>query len=229
MALFNYTATYDNISSKLNATASSSDWLKIFVSPDAAGGGHFITHGIDLGKTFDGSRGLVPAIPTGATASQIFLRGNGWSALWTSAAETAAAVGDTPAQQLAAKEAYLQSTLVSAYDIKQWIAQSFAANDAMRFKGTISVSNADAITTVTEVGTTNSFPTSCEVGDTYKVTGTTNRTLANQVVNNGDMLICIKDGTGSSLNTAEYWTVVQSNIEHLTTYSFNGNTHYIYT
>lgn len=229
MALFNYTASYSNISSYLNATTGSQDWLKIFVSPDAAGGGHFITHGIDFGASYNnGARGLVP-VNAASDLSKTFLRGDGWAALWTSTAEAAATVGDTPAQQLAAKEAYLQSTLVSAYDIKQWIAQSFAANDAMRFKGTISVSNADAITTVTEGGTTNAFPTSCEVGDTYKVTGTTNRTLANQVVNSGDMLICIKDGTGNSLNTSEYWTVVQSNIEHLTTYSFNGNVHYIYT
>jgi hypothetical protein len=94
------------------------------------------------------------------------LRGDGWAALWTSAAEIAAAVGETTAQQQAAKEAYLQSAIVSAYDIKQWIAQAFVANNAMRFKGTINIDNSENITTTTESGTTSGFPTSCEVGDT---------------------------------------------------------------
>jgi len=35
------------------------------------------------------------------------------------------------------------------------------------------------------------------------------------------LVICIKDGSGS-INTAEYWTVVQDNVEHLITYSLNG-------
>ena len=29
------------------------------------------------------------------------------------------------------------------------------------------------------------------------------------------MLICIKDGSGSAINTSTYWTVVQSNVENL--------------
>lgn len=225
-ALLNWASQYNTISPFLSSVSGSSDWLRIFISPDSAGGGHFITHGIDFGATYaGGQRGLVPA--NGGTLDKTFLRGDGWSALWTSAAEAAAAIGDTAAQQQAAKEAYLQSTIVSAYDIKQWIAQSFAANNAMRFKGVITINN--GITTTTEDGTTNGFPTECIVGDTYKVVAAdASSQLINEPVSTGDMLICIKSGTGASLNDSQYWTIVQDNIEHLVTYTLNGTVYRIY-
>ena len=229
MALLNYTSEYSKIKSYLNAASGSSDWLRIFVSPDASGGGHFITHGIDFGANYAaGIRGLVPS-NTASDLTKTFFRGDGWKSFWNLADETASAIGDTAAQKLAAKEAYLQSTIASVYDIKQWIQQSFAANDAMRFKGTISVDSKDNITHNTSGTSVSGFPTSCEVGDTYKVTGTTNRTLASQNVNSGDMLICIKDGSGSAINTSEYWTVVQSNVENLITYNLNGTIFHLYS
>ena len=229
MALLNYTSEYSKIKSYLNAASGSSDWLRIFVSPEASGGGHFITHGIDFSANYAaGKRGLVPS-NTASDLTKTFFRGDGWKSFWNLADETASAVGDTAAQKLAAKEAYLQSTIASAYDTKQWIQQSFAANDAMRFKGTISVDSSDKITHNTLGTSVSGFPTSCEIGDTYKVTGTTNRTLANQNVNSGDMLICIKDGSGSAINTSEYWTVVQSNVENLITYNLNGTAFYLYS
>ncbi len=229
MALLNYTSEYSKISAYLNAASGSSDWLRIFVSPEASGGGHFITHGIDFGANYTaGKRGLVPSNSV-ADLTKTFFRGDGWKSFWNLTDETASAVGDTAAQKLAAKEAYLQSTIASVYDIKQWIQQSFAANDAMRFKGTISVDSSDNITYNISGTSVSGFPTSCEVGDTYKVTGTTNKTLANQNVNSGDMLICIKDGSGSAINTSTYWTVVQSNIENLITYNLNGTAFYLYS
>lgn len=229
MALLNYTSEYSKINSYLKAVSGSSDWLKIFVSPETSGGGHFITHGIDFGANYTaGIRGLVPS-NTASDLTKTFFRGDGWKSFWNLADENASAVGDTAAQKLAAKEAYLQSTIASAYDIKQWIQQSFVANDAMRFKGTISVDLSDNITHNTSGTSVSGFPTSCEVGDTYKVTGTTNKTLASQNVNSGDMLICIKDGSGSAINTSEYWTVVQSNIENLITYNLNGTQYHLYS
>ena len=42
------------------------------------------------------------------------------------------------------------------------------------------------------------------------------------------MVICIKSGSGANLNDAQYWTIVQDNIEHLITYTLNGVAHYIY-
>ena len=229
MALLNYTSEYSKISQYLNAANGSSDWLRIFVSPEASGGGHFITHGIDFGANYAaGKRGLVPS-NSASDLTKTFFRGDGWKSFWNLTDENASAVGDTAAQKLAAKEAYLQSTIASVYDIKQWIQQSFVANDAMRFKGTISVDSSDNITHNTSGTSISGFPTSCEVGDTYKVTGTTNRTLANQNVNSGDMLICIKDGSGSAINTSEYWTVVQSNIENLISYNLNGTQYHLYS
>lgn len=229
MALLNYTSDYSKISQYLNVASGSSDWLRIFVSPEASGGGHFITHGIDFGANYAaGKRGLVPS-NSAADLTKTFFRGDGWKSFWNLTDENASAVGDTAAQKLAAKEAYLQSTLASAYDIKQWIKQSFTANDAMRFKGTISVDDSNNITHNTSGTSVSGFPTSCEVGDTYKVTGTTNKTLASQNVNSGDMLICIKDGSGSAINTSEYWTVVQSNIENLISYNLNGTEFHLYS
>lgn len=229
-AFFNYSPTYsgtNGISGFLSATAHSKDWLRIFISPDTTGGGHFITHGIDFGASYtNGARGLVPA--NSGTLTKTFLRGDGWSALWSQTAQDAAAGSGTSAQQQANIESYLQSTLVSAYDIKQWINQSFSANDAMRFKGTITVSDSNAISNTTTAGTNNGFPASCEVGDTYKVTNTQNKELAGQNVNTGDLLICIKDGTGNNINSSTYWTVVQSNVEHLTAYTINGTAYYVY-
>lgn len=229
MALLNYTSEYSKIKQNLKAANGSSDWLRIFVSPEASGGGHFITHGIDFGANYTaGIRGLVPT-NTAADLTKTFFRGDGWKSFWNLTDENASAVGDTAAQKLAAKEAYLQSTIASVYDIKQWIQQSFAANDAMRFKGTISIDDSNNITHNTSGTSVSGFPTSCEVGDTYKVTGTTNKTLASQNVNSGDMLICIKDGSGSAINTSEYWTVVQSNVENLITYNLNGTAYHLYS
>ena len=229
-ALLNWSSQYSNISPFLQAVAGSTDWLRVFVSPDAAGGGHFITHGIDFGATYiGGRRGLVPE--NSGTLNKTFLRGDGWSSLWTAADEVASAVGDTTAQQIAAKELYMQTTLASVYDIKQWIAQSFAANNAMRFKGIITIDNDGSISTTTEEGTINSFPTECLVGDTYKINGETRGAssyIGGQYVGTGDMVICIKSGSGANLNDAQYWTIVQDNIEHLITYTLNGVAHYIY-
>ena len=229
-ALLNWSSQYSNISPFLQAVAGSTDWLRVFVSPDAAGGGHFITHGIDFGATYiGGRRGLVPE--NSGTLNKTFLRGDGWSSLWTAADEAASAVGDTIAQQIAAKELYMQTTLASVYDIKQWIAQSFAANNAMRFKGIITIDSKGNISTTTEEGTTNNFPTECLVGDTYKINGETRGAssyIGGQYVGTGDMVICIKSGSGANLNDAQYWTIVQDNIEHLITYTLNGVAHHIY-
>lgn len=228
MALFNYSSQYSTISPKLTATANSAEWLKIFVSPDTSGGGHLITHGIDFGASYNnGTRGLVP-VNSASDLTKTYLRGDGWASFWSSTDQATAAGTGTIAQQQINTEAYLRSALVSAYDIKQWIAQSFTANDAMRFKGTITVAQNNSIS-YNDGSNHTGFPTSCEVGDTYKVTSTTNKTLAGQNVNSGDMLICIKAGSGSSLNDAQYWTVVQSNVESLTQYTINGAAHFIYT
>ena len=80
--------------------------------------------------------------------------------------------------------------------IKTQINNSFAANDAMTFKGTIGTN-----------GTVTALPATHKVGDTYKVSTAGTYNGANCEI--GDMIICVKDG---SSNTASDWTIVQSNI-----------------
>lgn len=224
MALLNYSSQYSSIQNYLGATEGTTDWLKIFVSPELSGGGHFITHGIDFGASYlGGSRGLVPA--NSLILNKSFLRGDGWSALWNAANEAASQVGDTEAQRQAALETYLQTTIVSAYDIKQWIQQSFSANDSMRFKGVISIDGSENISTITDSGTRQGFPTFCEVGDTYKINGQSisgNSYIAGEPVSSGDMIVCIQSGSGENLNSPLYWTIVQDNVEHLISYMLNG-------
>ena len=81
--------------------------------------------------------------------------------------------------------------------IKTQINNSFAANDAMTFKGTIGTG-----------GTVTALPATHKVGDTYKVS--TAGTYAGAKCEIGDMIICVKDG---SSDTASDWTIVQSNID----------------
>lgn len=86
------------------------------------------------------------------------------------------------------------------------IKASFAANDAMVFKGTI---GGDAAATIHELPATHS------AGETYRVYdikgGNNGKYLGNgEVCEIGDLIICIKDGTTHS---AGDWTIVQTNID----------------
>lgn len=95
------------------------------------------------------------------------------------------------------------------------INQSFVANDAMRFKGTIGLTSANNyIINGIEV----EFPSkTAKVGDTYRVV-TAGRYDGVQC-EVGDLLICITaDSTGK--NTA--WTVVQTNINGQIYHTING-------
>jgi len=65
---------------------------------------------------------------------------------------------------------------------KEYVDQSFAANDAMMFKGTIGTG-----------GTVTSLPNNHNAGDTYRVI--TAGTYAGHKCEVGDLLICITDGT----------------------------------
>lgn len=95
------------------------------------------------------------------------------------------------------------------------INQSLAANDAMRFKGTIGLTSANNYIIN---GIEAEFPSkTAKVGDTYRVV-TTGR-YAGVQCEVGDLLICIKaDSTG--VNTA--WTVAQTNINGQIYHTING-------
>lgn len=97
------------------------------------------------------------------------------------------------------------SNLITSGAVAAAIAASFAANDAMVFKGTIGA--ADDNPTVTSLPT-NKY----SAGATYRVI--TAGTYAGKVCEVGDLIIAIHDGpsSGSSVIDAD-WTVAQTNID----------------
>ena len=99
--------------------------------------------------------------------------------------------------------------------IQDKINKSFAANDAMRFKGTIGLTS---INNYTINGVASEFPSkTASVGDTYRVVTAGN--YAGIKCEVGDLLICIKaDPTGAT--TA--WTVAQTNINGQVYHTING-------
>lgn len=212
MALLNFANTYAEISGNLSLPESDSgEFVKLFFSKD----GHIISHGKDFTPTFAPSvRGLVPTSSGKATE---FLRGNAtWAQLTTT---------DLPIAENTTIDT--TTTIFNTQQVHQLINESFAANDAMRYKGTISVSGSSYVThTVAGVAVTG-FPTKCNVGDTYRIAA--QGTYAGQTCSAGDLLICIKDGTGSSLNAATYWTAVESNINGQVRHTINGNSMYVYS
>ena len=96
----------------------------------------------------------------------------------------------------------------------------------MRFKGTIAYSDTGYQVTTSE-GVSLGFPSECQVGDTYRVS--TQGIYAGQTCEVGDLLICIKDGEGDSLNSSSYWTIVQTNINGQVKHSVNGISIYVYS
>ena len=96
----------------------------------------------------------------------------------------------------------------------------------MRYKGTINYANG-VYTTTTSAGSVDSFPTKCDIGDTYRITSA--GTYAGEKCSNGDLLICIKDGTGSGLNTSTYWTAIEANINGEVKHSVNGTSIFTYS
>ena len=99
--------------------------------------------------------------------------------------------------------------------IQDKINQSFAANDAMRFKGTIGLKS---LNNYTINGEDAEFPSkTAAVGDTYRVVSP--GLYAGIQCEVGDLLICIQaDPTGT--NTA--WTVAQTNINGQIYHTING-------
>lgn len=212
MALLNFANTYAEISGNLTLPESASgDFVKLFFSKD----GHIISHGKDFTPTFTPTvRGLVPI--SRGKATEIF-RGN---ATWAEITTTDLPIAENTSINNT-------TTLFTTQQVHQIINDSFAANDAMRYKGTISYSNG-SYTTHTVAGVeVKGFPTKCEVGDTYRVTS--QGTYAGQTCSAGDLLICIQDGTGSGLNTAAYWTAVEANINGQVKHTVNGTSIYVYS
>lgn len=217
MALLNFANTYAEISGNLSLPESTSgDFVKLFFSKD----GHIISHGKDFTPTFTPNmRGLVPI--SSGKATEIF-RGNAtWAEITTADLPIASSISD------AITNGTTSTTILNTQQIVEYVGNAFAANDAMRYKGTITYSNG-SYTTHTVAGVeVQGFPTKCEVGDTYRVTS--QGTYAGQTCSAGDLLICIQDGTGSGLNTAAYWTAIEANINGQVKHTVNGTSIYVYS
>lgn len=217
MALLNFANTYAEISGNLSLPESTSgDFVKLFFSKD----GHIISHGKDFTPTFTPNmRGLVPI--SSGKATEIF-RGNAtWAEITTADLPIASSVSD------AITDGTASTTILNTQQIVEYVGNAFAANDAMRYKGTISYSNGNYTTHTVAGVEVQGFPTKCEVGDTYRVTS--QGTYAGQTCSAGDLLICIQDGTGSSLNTSAYWTAVEANINGRVKHTVNGTSIYVYS
>ena len=199
MALLNYSDTYDLVKKSYKITDSTSgDYIKLFFTKDK----HILTHGVDYMSLFSVDQdGLTPQST-----------GNKFDILRASGEWLPINVEDLPIKT--SLEEALESpdiTILNTQQVSDLVQQGFTANDAMRFKGTIKqIGNSYEVDTGTvSIG----FPKQCFIGDTYKVTG--EGEYAEIVCNFGDMLICVKDGTGNNLNTKEYWTVVEYNLEYV--------------
>lgn len=217
MALLNFANTYAEISGNLSLPESiSGDFVKLFFSKD----GHIISHGKDFTPTFTPNmRGLVPI--SSGKATEIF-RGNAtWAEITTADLPIASSVSD------AITNGTTSTTILNTQQIVEYVGNAFAANDAMRYRGTITYSNGNYTTHTVAGVEVQGFPTKCEVGDTYRVTS--QGTYAGQTCSAGDLLICIKDGTGSGLNTAAYWTAVEANINGQVKHTVNGTSIYVYS
>ena len=217
MALLNFANTYAEISGNLSLPESTSgDFVKLFFSKD----GHIISHGKDFTPTFTPSmRGLVPV--SSGKATEIF-RGNAtWAEITTADLPIASSASDAIANGTAS------TTILNTQQIVDYVGAAFAANDAMRYKGTITYSDGSYTTHTADGVSVSGFPTKCEIGDTYRIAS--QGTYAEQNCSAGDLLICIKDGTGSSLNTAEYWTAVEANINGQVMHKVNGTSFYVYS
>lgn len=217
MALLNFANTYAEISGNLSLSESTSgNFVKLFFSKD----GHIISHGKDFTPTFTPNmRGLVPI--SSGKATEIF-RGNAtWAEITTADLPIASSISDAITNGTAS------TTILNTQQIVEYVGNAFAANDAMRYKGTITYSNGNYTTHTVAGVEVQGFPTKCEVGDTYRVTS--QGTYARQTCSAGDLLICIQDGTGSSLNTTAYWTVVEANINGQVKHTVNGTSIYVYS
>lgn len=96
------------------------------------------------------------------------------------------------------------ANLPTAAAVQSAIAASFAANDAMIFKGTIALSSSSTVS-----ANQKGLPTTYNVGWTYRVVEA--GTLAGQTVEVGDLITAIVDRAGSG-NANSDWTVAQTNI-----------------
>ena len=114
------------------------------------------------------------------------------------------------------------STLWTSLTIQNKINNSFLANEAMRFKGSIGIEGGDY--TINGERTPDGTLPKGEVGDTYRVS--TNGRYGSNDCEVGDLLICYESGATKG---DDRWTVVQTNINGYSTFQVNGTLYSLYT
>ena len=217
MAMFNFAQKLTDITTKeynvLGISKTDPKYLTIHFTED----GHLITHGVDFTPTFKGGiRGLVP---TSHNNVREFLRGNStWATITTA---------DLPMSTKAVGELGVGETdkLLTTKQLVDYVKLQFSANDAMRYKGSLSYSDGKYTVNGSQVG----WPNVCEVGDTYRITGP--GTYGGHKCNTGDMLICIKDNSlsGTDTNNSTYWSAIEANINGHITHHINGVARTVYS
>lgn len=132
--------------------------------------------------------------------------------------------GKIPIEKLpiAASNIHNNDTLWTSQTIYDTINNSFLANAAMRFKGSISIEG--KVYKINGQATSDGKLPKGEVGDTYRVS-----TMGNYGGNTcevGDLLICYESGTAKE---DDQWTVIQTNINGYSTFTINGTPYQLYT
>ena len=123
-----------------------------------------------------------------------------------------AAAGDDPSD----------NTLWTSLTIQNKINHSFLANEAMRFKGSISIE--DNAYKINGERTPDGTLPKGEVGDTYRVSSV--GSYGGNDCEVGDLLICYESGTTKG---TDGWTVVQTNINGYSAFRVNGTPYNLYT
>ena len=123
-----------------------------------------------------------------------------------------AAAGDDPSDK----------TLWTSLTIQNKINHSFLANEAMRFKGSISIE--DNAYKINGERTPDGTLPKGEVGDTYRVSSV--GSYGSNYCEVGDLLICYESGTTKG---DDRWTVVQTNINGYSRFMVNGIPYNLYT
>lgn len=132
--------------------------------------------------------------------------------------------GTIPIEKLpvATDDTHNNKTLWTSETIFNKINNSFLANSAMRFKGSISIQ--DNAYKINGVATPDGKLPKGEVGDTYRVSS--KGSYGSNICELGDLLICYESGTTKE---NDRWTVVQTNINGYSIFTINGRQFNLYT
>ena len=132
--------------------------------------------------------------------------------------------GNIPIEKLpiATDDTHNNETLWTSETIQNKINNSFLANEAMRFKGSISIEGNSY--KINNKPTPDGTLPKGEVGDTYRVSSV--GSYGGNYCEVGDLLICYESGTTKE---DDGWTVVQTNINGYSTFQVNGTQYSLYT